>query len=79
MNITLSPDTERLVNERVERGEYQSATELLDVAVHHLLGTVEQLAPREANGIRENVPALELEPLPSLKGTLPPNWKDDIY
>jgi putative addiction module CopG family antidote len=37
MNLTLRPETEKLVKERVERGEYRDASELVDQAIHYLL------------------------------------------
>jgi putative addiction module CopG family antidote len=37
MNLTLKPETEKLVKERVERGEYKDASELVDEAIHYLL------------------------------------------
>lgn len=77
MNIVLPPDTERLIEEHVRRGEYESSSALVNEAVQRLLAGTKHTAP--SRGSRENAPALKLEPLPSLKGTLPPNWKDDIY
>ena len=37
MNLTLKPETEKLVQERVRRGEYKDASELVDEAIHYLL------------------------------------------
>ena len=37
MNLTLKPETEKLVKDRVERGEYKDANELVDEAIHYLL------------------------------------------
>lgn len=36
MNLTLKPETEKLIKERVERGEYKDAAELVDEAIHYL-------------------------------------------
>jgi antitoxin ParD1/3/4 len=37
MNLTLKPETEKLIRERVDRGEYKNAAELVDEAIHYLL------------------------------------------
>jgi len=37
MNLTLKPETGKLIQERVERGEYKDAAELVDEATHYLL------------------------------------------
>jgi antitoxin ParD1/3/4 len=37
MNLTLKPETEKLVKERLARGEYKDASELVDEAIHYLL------------------------------------------
>ena len=36
MNLTLKPETEKLIQERVSRGEYKDAAELVDEAIHYL-------------------------------------------
>ena len=33
MNLTLKPETEKLVEDRVERGDYKDASELVDEAI----------------------------------------------
>lgn len=38
MNITLSPETEKRVQETVDSGLYRSASELVTEAIHRLLG-----------------------------------------
>ena len=48
MNLTLKPETEKLVKERVERGEYKDASELVDEAIHYLLDMDEAEAELEA-------------------------------
>lgn len=73
MNITLSPDTERPIQERVQKSEYPNVSELVNVTVHRLLTAVEHPIRQERNG--QNSSALALEPLPSLKGSLPPNGR----
>ncbi len=37
MNLILKPETEKLVKDRVERGDYKDASELVDEAIHYLL------------------------------------------
>ena len=37
MNVTLKPETEKLVRERVESGEFESASELVDEAIRYML------------------------------------------
>ncbi len=37
MNLTLKPETEKLIQERVERGEYKDAAEFVDEANSYLL------------------------------------------
>ena len=37
MNITLTPEIEKLVHEKVERGQYASADALVREAVHRLI------------------------------------------
>ena len=37
MNLTLKPETEKLIQDRVDRGEYKDAAELVDEAIHYLL------------------------------------------
>lgn len=76
MNITLSPETEKLVNERVEKGEYQSVTELVNEAIHRLLAISERY---ETSAASPSEKTTELKPLILLEGSLPANWKDDIY
>ena len=48
MNLTLKPETEKLVKERVERGEYRDASELVDEAIHYLLEMTKAEAELEA-------------------------------
>lgn len=36
MNLTLKPETEQLIKERVERGDYKNASDLVDEAIHRL-------------------------------------------
>lgn len=55
MTVTLSPDAERLVKERLERGEYRSATDLLDAAVHRLLGEPCPLASAHERSLSESL------------------------
>ena len=62
MNLTLKPETEKLVKERVERGEYKDVSELVDEAIHYLLDmdTVEaELEALVQEGI-ESGPAAEM-------------------
>jgi putative addiction module CopG family antidote len=47
MNLTLKPETEKLVKERVARGEYKDASELVDEAIHYLLDTNQSEADLE--------------------------------
>jgi antitoxin ParD1/3/4 len=37
MNVTLKPDTEKLVRERVERGDFKDASDLVDEAIRYML------------------------------------------
>jgi antitoxin ParD1/3/4 len=37
MNLILKPETDKLVKEQVERGEYKDASEPVDQAIHYLL------------------------------------------
>ena len=37
MNLTLTPELERLVREKIERGDYDNADALVQEAVHDLL------------------------------------------
>lgn len=36
MELTLKPETESLVKERIERGGYKDASEFVDQAIHYL-------------------------------------------
>ena len=51
MNITLTPEVERLVRERVEKGDYENADILVQAAVNRLLQ--EDHAEREGTAIWE--------------------------
>lgn len=75
MNIELSPEAEKLAKERVERGEYETLSELVNDAVYRLLQISEQYETAE----RSSGKSSELKPLILLEGSLPSNWKDDIY
>ena len=69
MNVTLSPQTQRLLEERLREGEYASADDLIRVALESLEGDpVEELDPEtqaaieraEDQGDRgEGIPAAE--------------------
>ena len=48
MNLTLKPETAKLIQERVERGEYKDASELVDEAIHYLLDMDKTEAELEA-------------------------------
>ena len=37
MNVILKPETEKLVLEKLSRGEYSDASELVDEAIHYML------------------------------------------
>lgn len=54
MNLTLRPETEKLVKERVDRGEYKDASDLVDEAIHYLLDMEESEAELEAL-VREGI------------------------
>jgi putative addiction module CopG family antidote len=61
MNVTLKPDAEKLVREKIQRGEFKNASDLVDEAIHHLLDMDEAEAELEAlvrDGI-ESGPASE--------------------
>lgn len=49
MDVSLRPETEQLVRERVERGEYKDASELVDEAIRYLLDT--ELAEAELEAL----------------------------
>jgi antitoxin ParD1/3/4 len=62
MNLTIKPETERLVKERVERGDYKNADDLADEAIRYFLEVDEAEATLEAlvkEGI-ESGPATEM-------------------
>jgi putative addiction module CopG family antidote len=62
MNVTLKPDAEKLVREKVERGEFKDASDLVDEAIHYLLDMDEAEAELEAL-VREGIesgPATEM-------------------
>jgi Arc/MetJ-type ribon-helix-helix transcriptional regulator len=44
MEITLSPDLEKLVQQRVERGEFENVEEIVEFALRRLLSPCEQMA-----------------------------------
>ncbi|MEX2301110.1 MAG: hypothetical protein WD733_09250 [Bryobacterales bacterium] len=44
MEITLSPDLEKLVQQRVERGEFENVEEIVEFALRRLLSPSEQMA-----------------------------------
>jgi antitoxin ParD1/3/4 len=48
MNVTLKPETEKLVRERVESGEFESASELVDEAIRYMLDMDKAEAELEA-------------------------------
>jgi putative addiction module CopG family antidote len=48
VNLTLKPETEQLVKERVERGEFKDSSELVDEAIHYLLDMDKAEAELEA-------------------------------
>lgn len=37
MNLTLKPETEKLIQERIARGEYKNAGEFVDEAIHYMV------------------------------------------
>ena len=37
MNLTLKPETEKLIQERIERGEYKDAGEFVDEAIRYMV------------------------------------------
>lgn len=62
MNLTLKPETEKLVKERVERGDYRNADDLADEAIRYFLEVDEAEATLETlvqEGI-ESGPATEM-------------------
>jgi putative addiction module CopG family antidote len=48
MNVTLSPDVEKLVRDKVARGEYASADDLVNEAVQRLVEDEAEIAHTEA-------------------------------
>jgi antitoxin ParD1/3/4 len=48
MNVALKPETEKLVRERVESGEFESASELVDEAIRYMLDMDKAEAELEA-------------------------------
>jgi antitoxin ParD1/3/4 len=64
MEITLKPDTERLVREKVDRGDFKDASDLVDEAIRYLLEMDRAEAELETlvrQGI-ESGPATEMTP-----------------
>jgi putative addiction module CopG family antidote len=62
MNVTLRPDAEKLVREKVKRGEFKDASDLVNEAIHYLLDMDEAEAELEAF-VREGIesgPAAEM-------------------
>lgn len=62
MNLTLKPETEKLVKEHVERGDYKDASELVDEAIHYLFDmnlAEEELEALVQEGI-DSGPAIEM-------------------
>lgn len=53
MNIVLPPATEKLIQERIESGEYPNASELVDVAVHRLLDRSPNPKPANSRPLSE--------------------------
>ena len=37
MNLTLKPETEKLIQERIERGEFKDAAEFVDEAIRYMV------------------------------------------
>ena len=37
MNLTLKPETEKLIQERIDRGEYKDAAEFVDQAIQYMV------------------------------------------
>jgi antitoxin ParD1/3/4 len=37
MNLTLKPETEKLIQERIDRGEYKDAGDFVDQAIHYMV------------------------------------------
>jgi antitoxin ParD1/3/4 len=60
MNITLSPEIEELVREKVKRGEYDSPEALVGEAVHRLIEE-EKEADADRDDIRARIEAAEAE------------------
>jgi putative addiction module CopG family antidote len=48
MNVTLSPEVEKLVRDKVARGEYASADDLVNEAVQRLVEDEAEIAHTEA-------------------------------
>jgi antitoxin ParD1/3/4 len=62
MNITLKPETEKLVRERIASGDFENASELVDHAIRYLLDmdrAEAELEPLIQEGI-DSGPAIEM-------------------
>ena len=62
MNVTLKPDAEKLVREKIERGDFRDASDLVDEAIHYMLDMDHSEAELQAlvrQGI-ESGPATEM-------------------
>jgi putative addiction module CopG family antidote len=60
MNVSLNPELERLVRERVERGDYESADALVQQAVQSLIGD-DDYEDAQIADIRRRVQTAETE------------------
>ena len=62
MNLTLKPETEKLIQERIDRGEYKDAAEFVDEAIHYMVNLERAEGELEAlvqEGI-DSGPAMEM-------------------
>lgn len=55
MNVNLSPEAERLLNERLQSGEYESASEVLDDALRALEAWRARDYQKAVEGIRRGL------------------------
>jgi putative addiction module CopG family antidote len=74
MNITLNPAVEKLVRERIERGDYENADILVEEAVSRLLQ--EDHAEHEAlrQTLQEGIDDLERGSIPITMSTQSKTW-----
>ena len=66
MNVTLSPELEKLVNAKLESGEYESASEVLEDAMHALQERSSRDYQEAVEGIRRGIEAADAGRLSSL-------------